>query len=70
MENIEDKNYEHNNLFNTVNMVHSVHDQSSNTSNNFDTMFYYAKKPLYPGCKKFTKLSSIMRLYNLKVRYG
>ncbi|KAA0036130.1 uncharacterized protein E6C27_scaffold338G00370 [Cucumis melo var. makuwa] len=33
-------------------------------------MFDDAKKPLYPGCKKFTKLSALVRLYNLKVRYG
>ncbi|KAL4014101.1 hypothetical protein IC575_026293 [Cucumis melo] len=33
-------------------------------------MFDDAKKPLYPGCKKFTKLSALVRSYNLKVRYG
>ena len=70
MENTVDENYEHNDLFNTVNMVQSVHDQSSNTSNTFDTMFDKAKKPLYLGCKKFTKLLALVRLYNLKVRYG
>ncbi|KAL0553962.1 hypothetical protein IC582_007866 [Cucumis melo] len=32
MENIVDENYEHDDLFNTVNMVQSAHDQSSNTS--------------------------------------
>ncbi|KAL0546958.1 hypothetical protein IC582_016877 [Cucumis melo] len=50
-------------------MLQSAHDGSCNTSNTFDTMFDDAKKPLYPGCKKFTKLSALVRLYNLKVRY-
>ncbi|KAA0031799.1 uncharacterized protein E6C27_scaffold848G00410 [Cucumis melo var. makuwa] len=70
MENIGDEKYEHDDFFNTVNMLQSTHDESCNTSNTFDTMFDDAKKPLYPGCKKFTKLSALVRLYNLKVRYG
>ncbi|KAL4035634.1 hypothetical protein IC575_004337 [Cucumis melo] len=70
MENTVDEKYEHDDLFNTVNMFQSAHDQSCNTSNTFDTIFDDAKKPLYPGCKKFTKLSALVRLYNLKVRYG
>lgn len=70
MKNTLDENHEHDDLFNRVNMVQSIHDQSSNTSNTFDTMFDDVKKPLYTGCKKLTKLSALVRLYNLKVRYG
>ncbi|KAA0034832.1 transposase [Cucumis melo var. makuwa] len=70
MENIVDEKYEQDDLFNIVNIFQSAHDGSCNTSNIFDTMFDDAKKPLYPGCKKFTKLSALVRLYNLKVRYG
>ncbi|KAL0553497.1 hypothetical protein IC582_007392 [Cucumis melo] len=51
-------------------MFQFAHDESCNRSNTFDTMFNDAKKPLYPGCKKFTKLSVLVRLYNLKARYG
>ena len=29
-----------------------------------------AEKPLYEGCKKFTKLSTLVKLYNLKVTCG
>jgi len=25
---------------------------------------------LYPGCKKFTRLSSVLRLFNLKAKTG
>ena len=28
------------------------------------------KKSLYEGCKKFTKLSTLVKFYNLKVTYG
>ncbi|KAL0554170.1 hypothetical protein IC582_008087 [Cucumis melo] len=57
MKNTVEKKYEHDDLFNTVNMFQSAHEQSCNRSNTFDTMFDDAKKPLYPRCKKFTKLS-------------
>ncbi|KAL0546643.1 hypothetical protein IC582_016555 [Cucumis melo] len=70
MENTVDEKYEHDDLFNTVNIFQSAHDKSCNTSNTFDTMFDDVKKPLYLRCKKFTKLSALVRLYNLKVRYG
>ena len=33
-------------------------------------MFDDAKKPLFPSCKRFTKLLALVRLYNLKVRFG
>ena len=60
--------WEMDDLFNS--MVQSIHEQSSNTSNTFDTMFDDAMQPLYTGCKKFTKLLALTRLYDLKVRYG
>ena len=69
MKNTVDENDENEDLFIAFNMVQTVHRQS-NTSNTFDTMFDDAKKPLYPGCNKFTKLSALVRLYNLKIRYG
>ena len=70
MENTVNEHDENDDLFNIVNMIHSVHEQSSNASNTFYTMFDDAKKPLYLGFKKFIKLLSLMRLYNLNVGYG
>ena len=70
MENTVVETYKNDGLFNTVNMIQSVQEQSCNASNTLNTMFDDVKKPLYPGCKKFTKLSALVRLYNLKVRYG
>ena len=29
-----------------------------------------AEKPLYPGCRNFTKLFALIKLYNLKARFG
>ena len=29
-----------------------------------------AEKPIYPGCNKFTKLSVLLRLYNIKAKHG
>ena len=29
-----------------------------------------AEKPLYPGCRNFTKLSILIKLYNLKAHFG
>ena len=69
MQNTVDETDENDDLFNIVNMVQSVQEQSCNASNTLNTMFDDAKKPLYLGCKKFTKLSALVRLYNLKVRY-
>ncbi|XP_050939141.1 uncharacterized protein LOC127148819 [Cucumis melo] len=57
-------------LFHVINMVQNVRDQFSEVPNTFDNMFDDAKKPLFPGCKRFTKLSALVRLYNLKVRFG
>ncbi|KAA0063907.1 transposase [Cucumis melo var. makuwa] len=57
-------------LFHVINMVQNVRDQFSEVPNTFDNMFDDAKKPLYLGCKRFTKLSALVRLYNLKVRFG
>ncbi|KAA0041519.1 transposase [Cucumis melo var. makuwa] len=53
-------------LFHVINMVQNVRDQFSEVPNTFDNMFDDAKKPLFPGCKRFTKLSTLVRLYNLK----
>ena len=29
-----------------------------------------SKKPLYPGCKKYSKLSAVLTLYNIKSKHG
>ncbi|KAL0558998.1 hypothetical protein IC582_003587 [Cucumis melo] len=50
-------------------MVQNVRDQFFEVPNTFDNMFDDAKKPIFPSCKRFTKLSALVRLYNLKVKF-
>ncbi|KAA0039737.1 hypothetical protein E6C27_scaffold2373G00020 [Cucumis melo var. makuwa] len=51
-------------------MVEIVHEQYSKDPSGFEKLLNDAEKPLYEGCKKFTKLSILVKLYNLKVRHG
>ena len=36
----------------------------------FNKLLQDSEKPLYPGCRKFTKLYALVKLYNLKAQYG
>ena len=36
----------------------------------FGRLLEDAEKPLYLGCMKYTKLSALVKLYNLKAYYG
>ncbi|KAA0059821.1 transposase [Cucumis melo var. makuwa] len=49
-------------------MFEVAHKEYSKDPNGFEKLLIDAEKPLYEGCKKYTKLST--PLYNLKVRYG
>ncbi|KAA0042871.1 hypothetical protein E5676_scaffold108G00910 [Cucumis melo var. makuwa] len=51
-------------------MVEIAHMQYSKDPSGFEKLFNDAEKPLYEGCKKFTKLFTLVNLYNLKVRHG
>ncbi|GJX40152.1 putative transposon, En/Spm-like protein [Tanacetum coccineum] len=43
--------------------------EASKKSQGYDP-FWHAEKPLYEGCPDFTKLSAIVKLLNLKGKYG
>ena len=51
-------------------MIEVAHEEYSKDSNGFEKLLIDVGKPLYEGCKKSTKLSTLVKLYNLKVRYG
>ena len=36
----------------------------------FEAILNDAEKPVYPGCTRFTKLSALLRLYNIKAKHG
>ncbi|KAA0051591.1 hypothetical protein E6C27_scaffold174G001350 [Cucumis melo var. makuwa] len=62
--------YEENDVGNIKEMVEIAHEQYSKDPSGFEKLLNDTKKPLYEGCKKFTKLSTLVKLYNLKVRHG
>ncbi|XP_024163761.2 uncharacterized protein LOC112170658 [Rosa chinensis] len=45
-------------------------DEFSSECNDFKEFVEDANKPLYPGCVRFTKLSVLVKLYNLKAKHG
>ncbi|KAL6310976.1 hypothetical protein AAG906_019942 [Vitis piasezkii] len=54
----------------TVEMVHAIEDEFMTDPMSFKKLLEDAEKPLYPSCIKFTKLSALVKLYNVKARYG
>ena len=64
------KNQFFNDVDSTIDMVKAVHDDFHADAEIFKKLLQDAEKPLYPGCRKFTKLSALVKLYNLKARYG
>ncbi|TYK03264.1 transposase [Cucumis melo var. makuwa] len=62
--------YEVNDVGRINEMIEVAHEEYSKDPNEFEKLLNDAEKSLYEGCKKFTKLSTLVKLYNLKVRYG
>ena len=54
----------------TIGMVQAAHDNCQNDPELFARLLKDAEKPLYPGCRKFTKLFALIKLYNLKACFG
>ncbi|XP_024043030.1 uncharacterized protein LOC112099792 [Citrus clementina] len=54
---------------NIIDMVEDAYDHCDRDPSSFKDMLEDAEKPLYPGAKH-SKLSSLMRLYNVKGNYG
>ncbi|RVW94540.1 hypothetical protein CK203_030792 [Vitis vinifera] len=61
---------EFNDVDSTIEMVQVAYDDRKNDPKLFETLLEDAQKPLYPGCRNFTKLYALVKLYNLKARYG
>ncbi|KAL0556379.1 hypothetical protein IC582_004892 [Cucumis melo] len=62
--------YEENDVGSINEMIEVAYEEYSKDPNEFEKLLNDVEKPLYEGCKKFTKLSTLVKLYNLKVRYG
>ncbi|XP_057248995.1 uncharacterized protein LOC130590530 [Beta vulgaris subsp. vulgaris] len=51
-------------------MIHVVEENFDGNPAMFETLLSDSERPLYNGCTKYTRLSSVLKLYNLKVGGG
>ncbi|CAH9081963.1 unnamed protein product, partial [Cuscuta epithymum] len=51
-------------------MIRDLGEETFKRSHLYDTFCVDSEKPLYPGCTKYTRLSSVLRLFNLKAKNG
>ncbi|TYK25855.1 36.4 kDa proline-rich protein-like [Cucumis melo var. makuwa] len=61
---------EENDVGNVKEMIEVAHEEYPKDLNGFEKLLIDAEKPLYEGCKKYTKLSTLVKLYNLKVSWS
>ncbi|KAL0549361.1 hypothetical protein IC582_013843 [Cucumis melo] len=54
----------------TIGRFEAAHNYFNDKSENFEELVDDAKKPLYPNCTNFTKISTLIKLYNLKAKFG
>ena len=53
----------------TIEMVQAAHEDCKNDLESFQRLLKDVEKPLYSGCINCTKLSALIKLYNLKTRF-
>jgi hypothetical protein len=51
-------------------MIHDIGPESFQRAHMYDTLRKDREETLYPGCTNFTRLSAVLRLFNLKARNG
>ncbi|XP_073035266.1 uncharacterized protein [Primulina eburnea] len=56
--------------FEATNMCEAAYDNYTENPELFTEFLEEAEKPLYNGCKRYTKLSAIVKLYNTKAKHG
>ncbi|XP_021769887.1 uncharacterized protein LOC110734149 [Chenopodium quinoa] len=55
---------------NLEDLLHSVKDNFDDNPTMLESILNDSEKPLYDGCTKYTRLSAIIKLYNLKAGHG
>ena len=55
---------------NTVDMVNDAYKDCAVNPKAFKELLEQAEKPLYPGCINFTKLGTLVSLFNIKGKFG
>ena len=53
-------------MHSTIEMVQATHEDCKNDLESFQRLLKDVEKPLYSGCINCTKLSALIKLYNLK----
>ncbi|XP_021733290.1 uncharacterized protein LOC110700110 [Chenopodium quinoa] len=66
----DDEGLNHNGGNRLEDMMRVAQDQFNENPTTFERMLSDYEKPLYQGCKKYTRLSVVLRLYNLKAGHG
>ncbi|XP_073153286.1 uncharacterized protein [Henckelia pumila] len=56
--------------FETTNMCEAAYENYTENPEELVNFLEDAEKPLYNGCKRYTKLSALVKLYNTKARHG
>ena len=65
----DNENFENNNI-ELDELMHDVEGEFVDYPNIFENMSADSKKPLFPNCTKYTKLSAVFKLFNLKAKNG
>lgn len=60
-----DTHMEQTNVGSVKEIVEIAQEEYSRDPNGFENLLNDAEKPLYEGCKRFTKLSTLVKMYNL-----
>lgn len=55
---------------NLEDMLYDVQDKFNDDPTKFESLLSDFEKPLYLGCEKYSRLSAILKLYNLKAAHG
>ena len=73
-DNIENTNLDVNDNLNDDNLNNMLNDLENDIGDSeqdkLQQLFEDSEKPLYNGCENFTKLSAVMKLFNIKSKYG
>ena len=53
-----------------VNMINDAYKHFDDDPKTFKSLLEDVEKPLYPSSQKYTRLDALVKLYNLKGKYG
>lgn len=67
---LQNKKFNFDPVISAIDMVQGSYDHRESNPDEFRKLLEDAEKPFYIGCTKFTKLSVLVKMYNLKARYN